>query len=101
MKYLHLSFVFLILALLAARGAGHPTLVSSKVSPQQATASSSRTSSNAAIATIGDQTGQATCEAPGTVTITATAPANLNITINNGINNTSTNVAGTGTLICM
>src|SRR5262249_60367415 len=101
-KYLQLSFAFLIFILLAACGAGHKTLVSMKLSPQQATAPSSTnqevqfsaqgtlsdnstqeltavdglswSSSDMAIATIGDNTGQATCKAPGTITLTAAAP---------------------------
>jgi hypothetical protein len=45
-------------------------------------------------------TGEATCSAPGTVTITASAPQNLQFTVNNGVQNTSATVSGTATLIC-
>ena len=50
-------------------------------------------------ATIGS-TGEATCSAPGTVTVTASAPQNLSFTVNNGIQNTSMTVSGTATLTC-
>ena len=50
-------------------------------------------------ATIGS-TGEATCSAPGTVTVTASAPENLQVTVNNGVQNTSPTVTGTATLIC-
>lgn len=111
-------------------GAGHANLTSITVSPQSATASSSQgqvgysatghfangksrelsqvdglswktspTSSGSVAATIGS-TGEATCSAPGTITITASAPQNLQFTINNGIQNTSATVNGTATLTC-
>jgi len=57
-------------------------------------------SSNTAIATIDNNTGQATCKAPGTVTITASAPANLTITVTNGVSNTSRTITATTQLIC-
>lgn len=60
---------------------------------------SSPTSSGAVAATIGS-TGEATCSAPGTITITASAPENLSFTINNGVQNTSQTVSGTATLTC-
>jgi len=44
--------------------------------------------------------GEATCSAPGTVTITASAPQNLSFTVNNGVQNTSTTVSGTAMLTC-
>jgi methionine-rich copper-binding protein CopC len=50
-------------------------------------------------ATIGS-TGEATCSAPGTVTVTASAPQNLQLTVNNGVMNTSATATGTATLIC-
>jgi hypothetical protein len=50
-------------------------------------------------ATIGS-TGEATCSAPGTVTVTASAPENLQLTVNNGVQNTSPTVTGTAMLIC-
>src|SRR6202035_1925470 len=50
-------------------------------------------------ATIGSS-GDATCSAPGTVTVTASAPQNLQFTVSNGVQNTSTTVTGTATLIC-
>src|SRR5580765_689808 len=50
-------------------------------------------------ATIGS-TGEATCSAPGTVTVTASAPPNLQFTVNNGVQNTSATVSGTAMLIC-
>ena len=59
----------------------------------------SPTSTGAVAATIGS-TGEATCSAPGTVTITASAPQNLQFTVNNGVQNTSATVTGTATLIC-
>lgn len=127
MKYLGL---LLLTAGLAACGAGHANLTSITVSPKSATAASnggqtgytatgnfangksrelsqvdglswktSPTSAGTVAATIG-ATGEATCSAPGTITVTATAPQNLQFTINNGIQNTSANVSGTATLIC-
>jgi uncharacterized protein YjdB len=110
-----------------ACGAGHPTIQSLQISPASATAQSPQgevgftargvftngnsrelsladnlqwSSSNTGVATIDSNTGQATCKAPGTVTITATAPANLTITVNNGINNTSQTITATAQLIC-
>ena len=50
-------------------------------------------------ATIGS-TGEATCSAPGTVTVTASAPENLQVTVNNGVQNTSSMVTGSASLIC-
>ncbi len=50
-------------------------------------------------ATIGS-TGEATCSAPGTVTVTASAPESLQVTVNNGLHNTSPTVTGTAMLIC-
>jgi hypothetical protein len=50
-------------------------------------------------ATIGS-TGEATCSAPGTVTVTASAPQNLSFTVNNGVMNTSMTVSGTAMLTC-
>ena len=59
----------------------------------------SPTTSGTVAATIGS-TGEATCSAPGTVTITATAPENLQLTVNNGVQNTASSVSGTATLDC-
>jgi hypothetical protein len=59
----------------------------------------SPTMSGTVAATIGS-TGEATCSAPGTVTVTASAPENLQVTVNNGVQNTSLTVTGTATLIC-
>jgi hypothetical protein len=59
----------------------------------------SPTSTGTTAATIGS-TGEATCSAPGTVTVTASAPQNLQFTVNNGVQNTSATVSGTATLIC-
>src|SRR5207245_6182424 len=59
----------------------------------------SPTSTGTVAATIGS-TGEATCSAPGTVTVTASAPENLQFTVNNGVQNTSATVSGTATLIC-
>ena len=59
----------------------------------------SPTSSGTAAATIGS-TGEATCSAPGTVTVMASAPQNLQLTVNNGIQNTSSKVTGKATLTC-
>lgn len=111
-------------------GAGHSNLTTITVSPQSATAASNQgqvgytatghfangksrelsqvdglswktspTSAGAVAATIGS-TGEATCSAPGTITITATAPENLQFTVNNGIQNTSATVSGTASLTC-
>ena len=115
---------------LAGCGAGHSNLTSITVSPQSATASSSKgqaaysatghfangksrelsqvdglswktsPTSTGAVAASIGSTGEATCSAAGTVTITATAPQNLQFTISNGIQNTSATVSGTGTLVC-
>jgi len=59
----------------------------------------SPTSTGTVAATIGS-TGEATCSAPGTVTVTASAPQNLQFTVSNGVQNTSATVSGTATLIC-
>ncbi|HEV2731145.1 MAG TPA: Ig-like domain-containing protein [Terriglobales bacterium] len=56
-------------------------------------------SSNTAAATI-DDTGFATCVAPGLSTITATAPADLQITVSNSLQNTSPKVSGKAMLNC-
>ena len=116
----------LIATVLTGCGAGHPNISKIMVSPSTASAnlnqdvvftatgvftdSSSRDlnaadglswkTSNNAIATINGNTGSATCVATGTVTVTATAPMNLQITVNNGVNNTSTNVSGSASLNC-
>jgi Bacterial Ig-like domain (group 2) len=127
MKYFGMTLACAAVALFLACGAGHPDLKSIQVNPQQAQALSPRgevgftamgifsnndsreltavdgakwISSNNFVASIGSNTGQATCLAPGTVTITVTAPVNLNLTTNNGINNTSSKVSGTATLVC-
>ena len=116
----------LVLAVgLVGCGAGHANLKSITVSPQSATASSNQGQvgytatgnfangksrelsqvdglswkTSTVAATIGS-TGEATCSAPGAVTVTASAPVNLQFTINNGIQNTSANVSGTATLTC-
>src|SRR5438093_11201800 len=59
----------------------------------------SPTSTGTVAATIGS-TGEATCSAPGTVTVTASAPQNLQFTVNNGVQNTSATVTGTAALTC-
>ena len=59
----------------------------------------SPTNSGTVAATIGS-TGEATCSAPGSVTITATAPENLQLTVNNGVQNTASSVSGTAKLVC-
>jgi len=59
----------------------------------------SPTSTGTVAATIGS-TGEATCSAPGTVTVTASAPQNLQFTVSNGVQNTSATVSGTAMLIC-
>jgi hypothetical protein len=59
----------------------------------------SPTTAGTVAATIGS-TGEATCSAPGTVTVTASAPENLQLTVNNGVQNTSPTVTGTAMLIC-
>ena len=123
MKYL--PFLLALVALVGC-GAGHANLTSIMVSPQSATTTSNpqgqvgytatghfangksrslsqvdglswKTSTTAA--TIGSS-GDATCSAPGTVTVTASAPQNLQFTISNGVQNTSATVTGTATLIC-
>jgi len=127
MKYLPFTLLLMAAAMLIACGAGHPRLTSIAVSPSSATASSSPQgevgftatgtftdhtsrelhladglewkSSNTVVATI-DDTGEATCVSPGSVTITATAPADLQITVSNGVQNTSPKVSGTATLNC-
>ena len=120
------KLTLLVLAVgLVSCGAGHANLKSITVSPQSATASSNQGQvgytamgnfangksrelsqvdglswkTSTVAATIGSS-GEATCSAPGTVTITASAPENLQFTINNGMQNTSTNVSGTATLTC-
>jgi len=126
----HAALLLLAVAGLLGCGAGHANLKSISVSPQTATASSnqgqveytatgnfangksrelsqmdglswktSATSTGAVAATIGS-TGEATCSAPGTITVTATAPENLQFTISNGVQNTSANVSGTAPLTC-
>jgi len=120
----------LILACLALAlmgcGAGHPNLTSITVSPSTATAQSAthgqvgytakgvfangssrelsqvdglswKTSTIAA--SIGS-TGEATCLAPGDVTVIASAPVNLQLTVNNGVSNTAASVQGTAQLVC-
>ena len=127
MKYFLFPSLLMIAALLMACGAGHPRLTSIAVSPSSATASSSPQgqvgftatgtftdhssrelhvtdgltwkSSNTVVATI-DDTGEATCVSPGSVTITATAPADLQITVSNGVQNTSPKVSGNAMLNC-
>jgi hypothetical protein len=127
MKYLFTLVACAGIAVLLACGAGHPTIVSLQVNPQSAQATApggevgftatgtftnnkSRdlnatdglkwSTSDSNIASIGSNTGQATCNASGTVTITAQAPADLTFEINNGVHNDSQNVAGTATLQC-
>ena len=127
MKYFLFPSLLMIAALLVACGAGHSRLTSIAVSPSSATASSSPQgrvgftatgtftdhksrelhladgltwkSSNTVVATI-DDTGEATCVSPGSVTITATAPADLQITVSNGVQNTSPKVSGNAMLNC-
>jgi hypothetical protein len=127
MKYLSTLLACAAIAVLMACGAGHPTIVSLQVNPQTASATApggevgftatgtftnnkSReltavdglkwSTSDSTIASIGSNTGQATCNASGTVTITAKAPADLTFEINNGVHNESSNVSGTATLQC-
>ena len=127
MKYLFTLVACVGIAMLLACGAGHPTIVSLQVNPQSASATApggevgytatgtftnnqSReltatdglkwSTSDTTVASIDSNTGQATCNAAGTVTVTATAPADLTFEINNGVHNTSTNVMGTATLQC-
>jgi hypothetical protein len=126
MKPLHLVFLCCLALIFVGCGAGHPNLTSIAVSPQTATAQSAThgtvgytakgtfsdhssrelsqvdgltwaTSTSAA--SVGS-TGEATCLAPGTVTVTASAPVNLTITVNNGVDNTSAMVRGTAQLVC-
>jgi uncharacterized protein YjdB len=126
-KHFLFPSLLMIAALIVACGAGHPRLTSIAVSPSSATASSSLQgqvgftatgtftdhtsrelhladglewkSSNTVVATI-DDTGEATCVSPGSVTITATAPADLQITVSNGARNTSPKVSGNAMLNC-
>jgi len=126
-KYFLFPSLLTIAVLLIACGAGHPKLTSIAVSPSSAIASSSPQgqvgfmatgtftdhtsrelqladgltwkSSNTVVATI-DDTGEATCLSPGSVTITATAPADLQITVSNGVQNTSPKVSGNAMLSC-
>jgi hypothetical protein len=127
MKYLFTLVACAGIAVLMACGAGHPTIVSLQVNPQSATATApggevgftatgtftnnkSReltaadglkwSTSDSNVASIGSNTGQATCNASGMVTITAQAPADLTFEINNGVHNESQNVTGTATLQC-
>jgi|SRR5579862_1850904 len=121
-----IAALFTVVAFSIGCGAFHPNLKSISVSPTTANAAlnedvvftgtgnfmnnTSRdltiadglswSTSNNAIAKINGNTGSATCVAPGSVTIIAKAPENLQITVNNGINDTSTNVTGTATLNC-
>ena len=124
MKYSLLLVV--ALGALVGCGAGHANLTSITVSPQSATTTSTpqgqvgytatgnfanhksrelsqvdglswKTSTLAA--TIGS-TGEATCSAPGTVTVTASAPQNLQFTVSNGVQNTSVTISGAATLVC-
>jgi hypothetical protein len=126
MKPLQLIFLCCLALIVVGCGAGHPNLTSIAVSPQTATTQSAThgtvgytakgtfsdhssrelsqvdglswaTSTNAA--SVGS-TGEATCLAPGTVTVTASAPVNLQLTINNGVDNTSAMVRGTAQLVC-
>jgi len=125
-----LLFVLIAGVSLVGCGACHANITSVTVSPQSATATSNQgqvgytatgnfangksrelsqvdglswktspTSANTVAATIGS-TGEATCSAPGTVTVTASAPQNLTFTVNNGVHNTSATVSGTATLTC-
>ena len=126
MKYVVSILLPALGLMLVGCGAGHPNLTKITVTPQMAATTSSprgqvgytatgtfsdgssrelsqvdglswKTSTNAA--SVGS-TGEATCMGPGTVTVTATAPVNLTITVNNGVNNSSSNVSGTATLTC-
>jgi hypothetical protein len=125
-----LALLLLVAVGFAGCGAGHANLKSITVSPESATASSNQgqvgytatgnfangksrelsqvdglswktspTSTGGVAATIGS-TGEATCSAPGNITVTATAPENLQFTINKGIQNTSSNVSGSASLTC-
>jgi hypothetical protein len=126
MKPFQLILLSCLTFILIACGAGHPNLASVTVSPATATAPSAthgqvgytatghfsdgtsrelsqvdglswKTSTTAA--SIGS-TGEATCLAPGNVTVTASAPQNLQLTVNNGVSNTSATVQGTAQLVC-
>jgi hypothetical protein len=125
---LQFAVMALAAALLAGCGAGHPRLSSITISPTSATATaasrgtaeftakgnfdnnSSRTltiadgldwdTSNHAIATISD-TGTATCVSVGVVHVVGTAPVDLTISVNNGIQNTSSKISGSAQLTCM
>ncbi len=125
---LQFAAIALAAALLAGCGAGHPRLSSVTVSPTSATATaasrgtaefsakgtfddnSSRTltiadglqwdTSNHAIATISDG-GTTTCNSVGVVHVIATAPVDLTISVNNGIQNTSSKISGSAQLTCM
>lgn len=128
LRALQVLCIFMFVAGWIACGAGHPTITRITVTPATSTApispptdvqftatasfsnNTSReltladglswSSSNTSIATISTN-GSASCIAVGQVTITAQAPADLNITVNNGVNNTSTNVTGTAQLSCL
>ena len=126
MKILPITLASCVAFILIGCGAGHPNLRSIAVSPLSATAPSTShgqvgftakgifsdgssrelsqvdglswaTSTNAA--SIGS-TGEATCLAPGNVTVTASAPQNLQLTVNNGVTNTSATIRGTAQLVC-
>jgi hypothetical protein len=128
MKYVALLMACAGMMLFSACGAGHPTIQSVQVSPQNAQAiapdgevgftargifanNDSReltaadglewSTSDSNVADINSITGQATCKAPGTVTITAKAPADVTLEINNGVHNKSQTVTGTATLVCL
>jgi hypothetical protein len=128
MKYFALTLACAGVALILACGAGHPTIQSLVVSPQDAQAPSPNgevgftargifanndsreltvadglewSTSDNNLATINNTTGQATCKAPGPVTITAKAPADVTLEINNGVHNKSQTVTGTATLTCL
>ena len=125
MKYL--VFLFVGALTLIGCGAGHANLTSITVSPQSATTTSSPQGQVGYTATGNFQngksrelsqvdglswktsptstgtvasTGEATCSAPGSVTVTASAPQNLQFTVSNGVQNTSATVTGTAALIC-
>jgi len=126
MKGYCIAIVTIFSALGMGCGAGHPNLMTISVSPNTASAAlnedvvftatgnftnnTSRdltvvdglswSTSNKAIATINGNTGSATCIAAGSVNVIAKAPQSLQITVNNGINNTSTTVTGSATLNC-
>ncbi len=127
MKYFFTLVACAGIAVLLACGAGHPTIVSVQVNPQSAQATApggevgftatgtftnnqSRelnatdglkwSTSDTTIASIDSNTGQATCNASGTVTVTAKAPADLTFQINNGVHNISNTVDGTASLQC-